>query len=49
MLGHLFASDYLSEALVQLFLEEDLRLGPIYKYLSDKLGLVNNLLLTASF
>ena len=42
MLCHLFASNHLAETLIELLFEENLRLGPAYKYLSDELGFVEN-------
>ena len=47
MLSHLLASDDLSEALVELLFEENLRLRPTYKDLIYKLGVVHGLLTPA--
>ena len=44
VLGHLLAPDHLPEALIQLFLEKDLRLGSANKNLPDKLRVVHDTL-----
>ena len=42
MLCHLLTADHLAKTLIELLFEENLRLGPAYKYLSDKLGFIEH-------
>ena len=48
MLGHLLASDHLPEALIELLLEKDLRLGLIDEDLTDELSFIHDLVLATS-